>query len=576
MITFPNQAARHLEYPELTMYDMISRMAEAYPQEPAYEFYNRKTNYRTMLAGIDRAAQSFAAIGVRPGDPVTICLPNVPMTIDAFYALDKMGAVASMIHPLSAETEITYYLNYAKSSWIVTLDMFYEKVRTAADKADHPVMVIVARMQDALPVHLRVLYTAKAGKNYLKYPPKTRQTGEPGNQDILWSDFLRLKYDGTVEKAEFERYRTSVILYSGGTTGQAKGICLTDLNFNALGLQAVDFIGETFCPGYTMLSCMPMFHGFGLGINIHTVLIHGACCILLPTFTIDSYAKMLIKKKPNYIAGVPTIFDALLNAKALDGLDMSFLRGMFCGGDTLHTELKRRVDAFLKEHKATIEIREGYGLTECVTASCLTPKDGYRPHSIGLPFADTVYDIVQPGTDESLPPDTEGEIVLKGPTMMTGYLYNDEETALALRMRNDGDIWLYTGDLGHMDKDGYVYFSQRMKRMIITNGYNVYPTRLENAIDCCDIVDLSCVIGIQDQRRGQRVKAYVVLKDGVKESEEAKTTIMDHLSKLVAAYALPKEIEFRKELPKTLVGKVAYRVLEEEVRAQMAAEEKAV
>ena len=546
---------RHLEYPEKTMFEMIRNVAEQYPDAPAYEFYGKKTNYRELIGKIETTARAFRFLGLGNDSIVTICLPNIPVAIDSFYALNRIGAVANMIHPLSAKDEITYYMDYSRSTHLVTLDMFYEKVKEAVKNADHPVKIIIARMQDVLPVHLGFFYALKEGRKYRKYPEK---------DDLLWKDFLKMGQDLPLPECKFEKNYTSVILYSGGTSGKPKGCCLSDLNFNALAIQAKEFIQVYLGPGMLMLSCMPMFHGFGLGINIHTVLIHGACCILMPSFNIKTYSEMLVKKKPNFIAGVPTIFEALLHAPALEGQDLSFLKGMFCGGDSLPLEVKHKVDAFLKEHHAEIQVREGYGLTECVTASCLTPRDEYRPNSIGLPFADTYYDVVKPGTDISLKPGEEGEIVLKGPTVMVGYLDRPEETAETLRKRSDGDTWLYTGDLGYMDEDGYIYFVQRMKRMIITNGYNVYPGILENAIDSCEGVDYSCVIGVKDTRRGQRVKAFVVVKDGYPRDDAMKKKIMDHISTKVAAYALPKEIEYRDELPKTLVGKIAYRILEEE------------
>jgi long-chain acyl-CoA synthetase len=288
----------------------------------------------------------------------------------------------------------------------------------------------------------------------------------------------------------------------------------------------------------------------------------------MPTFTNKSYAHMLAKKKPNFIAGVPTIFEALLHMPSLEGVNLGFLMGMFCGGDSLSVELKKKVDGFLKEHGAHIQVREGYGLTECVTASCLTPKNTYREGSIGLPFPDTIYCIVNPGTDEEMPRGEEGEIILTGPTVMLGYLNNPSETEQALRVLPDGRTWLYTGDLGFMDEDGYVYYRQRMKRLIITNGYNVYPGQIENSIDGCPEVAYSCVIGVKDPRRIQRVRAYIVLKDGVTPDDACKQRIMEQLRHHIARYALPREIIFRRELPKTLVGKVAYRLLEEEANAE--------
>lgn len=551
----PYRQREHLEYPDATMFEMVDNISKEYPDEPAYEFYGRITDYKTFVKRIERCSAAFAAAGIESGDAVTLCMPNIPQALECFYALNRIGAVANMVHPLSAKNEITFYLNISDSLAVVTVDLFYETVRDAIAATGRSILAIVTRMQDELPPHLAALYVLKKGKEYLKYPK------EPNT--ILYKTFIK-NAGALPPQAKFEKYRTAAILYSGGTSGTPKGICLTDLNFNACAMQAREAIGMKFTKGLKMLSCMPMFHGFGLGMNIHTVLIHGACCLLMPTFNKDSYAQAIEKKKPNFIAGVPTIFEALLHIKELDGVDLSFLLGMFCGGDSLSVELKKSIDAFLKAHNAKIQVREGYGLTECVTASCLTPRDEFREGSIGIPFPDTVYQIVRPGTDDVLPAMEEGEIILKGPTVMTKYLKNEEETANTLRKLNDGSIWLYTGDLGYMDEDGYVYFRQRIKRLIITNGYNVYPSQIENLLDGMDEISYSCVIGVKDQRRMHRVRAYVVPADGVKESDELREKIMDELRQHIAAYALPKEIIFRDELPKTLVGKVAYRLLEEE------------
>jgi long-chain acyl-CoA synthetase len=495
------------------------------------------------------------------GDAVTICMPNTPQALDCFYALSRIGAVANMVHPLSARNEISFYLNLSKSKVILTVDLFYETVRDALEQVKHPVTILVARIQDELNPFLWTAYTVKKGKDYLRFPEE--------GQGILWKDFLKTgKAEIALPPSLYDPNRTAVILYSGGTSGTPKGICLSELNFNACAMEAREAIGEEFRTGLKMLSCMPCFHGFGLGINLHTVLIHGACCILMPTFTNKSYAHMLAKKKPNFIAGVPTIFEALLHMPSLEGVNLGFLMGMFCGGDSLSVELKKKVDSFLMEHGAHIQVREGYGLTECVTASCLTPKNTYREGSIGLPFPDTTYCIVNPGTDEEMPRGEEGEIILTGPTVMLGYLNNPSETEQALRVLPDGRTWLYTGDLGFMDEDGYVYYRQRMKRLIITNGYNVYPGQIENSIDGCPEVAYSCVIGVKDPRRIQRVRAYIVLKDGVTPDDACKQRIMEQLRHHIARYALPREIIFRRELPKTLVGKVAYRLLEEEANAE--------
>ena len=554
---------RTLNYPRLTIYQLVAQTARECPDLPAYEFMGRRTSYRDFLARIDRAALALYTAGIRAGDRVTICMPNTPQALDCFYALNRIGAVSNMIHPLSAAGEIKFYLNFSKSKAILTLDQFYGKIAPIMPELDNPdTKLIIAKIEDELFPHLAVGYALTAGRKYPKPPKK-------GNY-LWWSEFMRMgkKRNLPLPKDLGNANDGASILYSGGTTGTTKGICLSSYNFNALALQTIAASGYESIRGCMMLSVMPVFHGFGLGIGIHTALVGGACCILVPNFNIRTYADLLRKKHPNFIPGVPTLFEALLRTTGLEKLDMSFLMGVFSGGDSLSVELKHKVDAFLRAHNAKVQIREGYGTTECVTASCLTPVDTARDGSIGIPFPDTFYKIVRPGTAEEVAPGEEGEICLSGPTVMLGYLDNPKETALVLQRHNDGRIWLHTGDLGCMDTDGFVYFRQRIKRMIITSGYNVYPSQLENIIDGNENVLLSCVIGVKDPYKMQKVKAFVVLKPGVAPTEAVRQDLMAYCRKRIAKYAMPYEIEFREELPKTLVGKVAYRVLEEEAEKE--------
>ncbi|MBQ1620507.1 MAG: AMP-binding protein, partial [Oscillospiraceae bacterium] len=327
-----------------------------------------------------------------------------------------------------------------------------------------------------------------------------------------------------------------------------------------------------FRPGDKMLAAMPLFHGFGLGVCIHSMLANGGRCILIPRFTAKSYAKQIVKYKCNFIAGVPTLYEALLRLPSMDGADLSSLKGVFSGGDSLSVELKKKFDKFLYDHKAVIQVREGYGTTETVTACCLTPPHMHKEGSIGVPFPDTYIKIVEPGTDHELPYGEEGEILLSGPTVMKEYMKHPDETAQTLRTHADGLTWVYTGDLGTMDDEGFVFFKGRAKRMIISSGYNVYPAQIENLLDAHEMVQMSCVIGVPDAYKMQKVKAFVKLNPGVPANDETRQAILDYCAKNVAKYAMPYDVEFREELPKTLVGKVAYRVLEQEELAKIAAE----
>ena len=554
----------HLDYPDCTMYEAVERCAGTYPNHTAYVFMGRKTTYRAMAAEIDLCARALKATGVRPGDRITMAMPNCPQAVIMFYAINLVGATANMIHPLSSEKEIEFYLKESGSIFAVTLDQFYHKFEAIRQNVTLD-NIILASIPDALSKPVRVGYMLTEGRKIEKIPEDAPV--------IMWKDFMKLSrscYYKTY-KVKREGADPAVILYSGGTTGTTKGIVLTNKNFNALGQQVIA-ANPMFRPGDRMLAAMPLFHGFGLGVCVHTMLSQGGRCILIPRFTAKSYAKQIVKYKCNFIAGVPTLYEALLRLPSMDGANLSSLKGVFSGGDSLSIELKKKFDKFLYDHKASIQVREGYGTTETVTACCLTPPHMFKEGSIGLPFPDTYIKIVEPDTDREVPYGQEGEILLAGPTVMKEYMNNPEETAQTLRTHADGLTWVYTGDLGVMDEQGFIYFRGRAKRMIISSGYNVYPGQIENILDAHEYVQMSCVIGVPDPYKMQKVKAFVKLVQGVPATEETKQVLMAYCRKNVAKYAMPYDIEFKEDMPKTLVGKVAYRQLEEEELSKLKAQ----
>ena len=545
----------HLDYFEGTMVEKVEDAAKKNPNGIAFDFMGRPTSYAQLVKQIHNCAKSLKTIGVRAGDKVTIAMPNCPQAIYMFYAVNMVGAIANMIHPLSAEKEIEFYLNDSQSVTAITLDQFYgkfERIRAHTKITN----IIIASIKDELSRPVKVGYMLTEGRKQEKIPKDAPV--------IRWKEFIGLaRHCFYNYRAERKSDDPAVILYSGGTTGTTKGILLTNKNFNALGQQVIA-TNPMFRPGDKMLAAMPLFHGFGLGVCIHTMLSQGGRCILVPRFTAKSYAKLITKYKCNFIAGVPTLYEALLRLPSMDGADLSSLKGVFSGGDSLSIELKKKLDKFLLDHGALIQVREGYGTTETVTACCLTPPRRSKEGSIGIPFPDTYIKIVKPGTDEEVPYGEEGEILLAGPTVMREYVGHPEETAATLRTHADGLTWVYTGDLGCMDDEGFVYFRGRAKRMIISSGYNVYPAQIENILDAHECVQMSCVIGVPDPYRMQAVKAFVMLKPGIPQSEKVREEILAYCRTHIAKYAMPRELEFRDELPKTLVGKVAYRVLEEE------------
>lgn len=555
---YSSPSIAELEYPDGTMYDAFRNAALQNPDADALDYMNTRMTFRELHHEVLCCAQALKQHGAARGDRITICLPNIPQAVIAFYAVLAIGAEANMIHPLSAGNEIEFYINLSKSNFLFMFDAFFAKL----NNLHCPTLqkIIFAGAADLLPLPLRAGFALTQGRK-IKRPAESESV-------LSWKHFTGKH--GKCEEAKLiadpppRCTDSAVILYSGGTTGVQKGIQLSHLNFNALAEQTAANGTESILPGDTMLAVLPMFHGFGLGVCIHTAIAKGVTVILVPRFDADSFARLLLKKKPTFIAGVPTLYEALLRNNRLKNVDFSGIKGVFSGGDTLPPDVKLRFDEALKERGAKVNLREGFGLTECVTASALTPASEYRRGSVGIPYSDTFYKIVTPDTEEALPPDTDGEICICGPTVMNGYLDQPEETAKVLRKHADGKVWLHTGDIGAMDADGFIYFKSRRKRMVKCSGYSVYPSQIEEIINAHEAVSISCVIGIHDDYKMSRLKAFIVLKDGISDTEELRNAIREYCRAKIARYAVPKEFEYRQTLPLTKVGKVAYTVLEEE------------
>ena len=542
----------NLVYNKGSMVGMLLDAVARFPEYIAYEYYGKTVDFRSLYDDIREVAMSLKAQGVKENDRVTICMPNTPSAVMMFYAVNMVGAIASMVHPLSAQNEIELYLNESKSTFLFVLDLVYEKVRPIIDNTS-VTKVVIGSVGDNLKATKKLLYKYKSRDER----PKIELT-----DDIMtWNEFLNYGYDYDGEIMVLRKPEDpAVILYSGGTTGTPKGIMLSNLNFNALALQS-HLMCDPSKEGDSILAILPIFHGFGLGVCIHTTLCCGMKLILVPDFNPKKLRKVIKKHKPNFLCAVPSLFETLTKC-SFKKHDLECIKCAISGGDFMNETLKNNVDNCLKSHGSQAEVRVGYGLTEASAATCLTPSGNYKPGSIGIPFPDTYYKIVKIGTHDEVKPGEDGEICISGPTVMMGYIDNEKETMQTLRIHEDGKTWLHTGDIGCMDEDGFVYFKQRVKRVIISNGYNLYPSYIESVLNSYPDVLTSTVIGIPHPKKVQVAKAFIVLKDGVKPSKDVLKKIKKHCEKNLATYSLPSEYEFRESLPKTLVGKVAYRELE--------------
>ena len=566
-IKYYGDEKQHLEYPDFSAYKLIEYTASKHLNNYSYNYYGNKRTYHEFLKQIDEVARSLKALGVKYKDVVSICMPNTPEGIISFYACNKIGAIASMIHPLSAENEIKHYLNISKSNWLIAIDFTLPKIEKII-KSTKVKKVISVGVGESMPTILKSVYAAtNVTKTLNKLNPinyLSEDYNDFNSKKLSWGSFLKLGKDYLKEIDDnFKGKDIAAILYSGGTTGTPKGVKLTNLNLNASAMQNFEHVA-CLKAGDRVLAIMPIFHGFGLSVCIHCVQYFGGTSILLPQFNAKTFDKIVKKYEPNVLVGVPTLFEAICNNKNFKFMKLDYLTCVISGGDSLSIELKKKFDEWLSKHHSPTTIREGYGLTECCAASCFTPLNNYRPGSIGIPYPDMYYKIVGEGTEKEVPYGNEGEIVITGPTVMAGYINNKKETKSTLKKHKDGRIWLHTGDSGVMDKDGFIYFKGRLKRMIITSGYCVYPGMIENVIDSHPSVKMSCVIGIPHPYKVTVAKAFVVLKKDVKDKEAILDSIKGLVEKNLARFSWPYEYEFRDELPKTLVGKVAYNVLIQE------------
>jgi long-chain acyl-CoA synthetase len=536
---------------------MLEADAKRYPRLAALEFMGRKTSKAALLERIVAASRGFAAAGMRKGERVLVCLPNLPQAVVSFYALSRLGALPAPIHPLSTPSEILAFARLARATWAITLDGFFQRFAGALADASCPIRsTIVCSIAGEAGFPTSLGYALGPGRKMPKVPY--------GERVLSWKA-LEAAGRSASELAEpdpLSAGESALILFSGGSTGEAKAILLSSRNCNALAAQT-NAAGGPIEPGDSILSILPMFHGFGLAVGIHALLVHGGTCVLVPRFKASTLAPLVRRHRPAFMAGVPTLYDALAADPGFGRTRLGSFKGIFCGGDSLSPETKYRFEAVLRRNGCRAALREGYGMTESVTASILMPAEEYRERSIGLPYPDMMAKIVKPGTFQECAPMEEGEICVSGPTVMIGYLDNPEETAQVLKLHPDGRTWLHSGDIGCMDADGFFYFRQRAKRVIKTSGIAVYPTQIEDVLNKHPAVRLSCVIGVPHPTQVEVPKGFVTLNEGWAGGPELERELIDHCRRQLIPHSCPRRIEFLDELPMTRVGKVAFKTLQD-------------
>lgn len=546
-IKYYTRTPESLNYYQGSMYDYVKESAIKNEKRTAYTYYGLGVSYRGFLRRVDRIAAALTQFNIVENECVTICMPNTPESIALIYAINKIGAIANIIHPLSSTKDIKRALDETNSGVLFCSDSSMQNARDI--KVKHFILV---PNSTSLIKFKKMIYNIKESVN-LKL----------GKNMISWSDFISYKtLDDPYKKRKAND--PAAIIYSGGTTGKPKGIILSNLNFNAMALQTMN-VCDGLNPGSSVLAALPIFHVFGLALCIHTTLVCGMTAILVPKINTKKINSELKKYKPNIYPAVPSLLTMSLKGVDPGSTGLKDIKTVVVGGDYLSPQTKAEFEKFLKDHGSNGVVKVGYGLSEASGFCCSTApiEEKYVQNgTLGVPNPDIIVKAFEPNSDIEKSYNDVGEICVTGPTIFMGYINEDKETKNTLVKHTDGKIWLHTGDLGYIDKNGFVYYTSRLKRMIISNGYNIYPIELEEIIKKCKYVEDCTVVAVPHKIKSQTPKAVIVLKKDVEDTLAVRSEIRKYCMDNIARYAIPTKFEYRKDIPKTAIGKVAYRDLQ--------------
>ena len=540
---------------ELTMYQALKAAANKYPRDLALYYQGTKISFKALLKRIDETADILVnTLNIKPNDVVMISQPNIPETVILFYAVNKIGAISNLIHPFTPFNQVKVIMEKTNTKVAFLFEQRIakevEKYREIADK------VLVTRIEDDLPFFKKAFYHLFLNRQIAKKLGKFKS-------DTIFKGFnysYKLKPSKKKDvKVSTDNKRCSVLLPSGSTTGKPKTICLNDRAFNYIAMHSDAFmnLSKKQLRGHKMLSVLPSFHGFGLCMTMHAPLVNGFASILIPKFKASCVVKTMNKIKPTCICGVPTLYEKLLAEPSfIKSKSLKYLHCCFCGGDVLPKELIDRFNEIMKQADSKCRLFQGYGLTEAIAVNCVNTFKANKDGSLGKPIPGSTFKIVDDSGKE-LPKNQIGEIIIKSAAIMIGYYQDDNATNECLK-----NGYLYTGDYGYMDEDGYIYFKQRKKRVVKVSGVAVFPSEVDQLIESIPEVSACAAISIPDVKLQNSIKVLVVAK--YFDEEAMKDKILETCRKYLIKWSVPTEIEFRESLPLTMLGKVDFNTLQEE------------
>lgn len=554
------------EIPQMTIFDYLTKTSKEHIEQYALDYFGRKITYEDMLKSIDQTAAALEEIGVKKDDIVTVCMPTTPETVYLFYAINKIGAVSHMIDPRTNSERIQNQINLVNSKLVFAIDLAYPKIENLTKFSDVNKIVYISA-SDSLPLGTTFLYNLKQQLSGMKKKTKGDIPIEINEKFIKWSDFFKLGKKKESSKVEYEENKVATMVLTGGTTGLPKAVMISNDNLNSVVGQYQTSKMFEVKNGDKFLDIMPPFIAYGLTVGLHLPLSSGACNVLIPQFDASKFADLILKHKPQYFMGVPTHCEILIKSKKLKDSDLSFAKIIAVGGDHMNNELENKMNVFLKAHNSELEVIKGYGMTELTSSTCTTMDGVNKIGSVGVPLIKNTIGIFDPETHEELSYNEKGEICITGPSIMLGYYGNEEATNYTIQKDKNGTNWVNTRDIGYIDEDGFLFFADRMKRVIIRpDGHNVFPSELEGIILSHKDVRECSVVGKDSDyhTQGKYPKAYIVLEESHEKSEYE---IIEDLQVLSNASLPERDVpyyyEIISELPQTPIGKIDFKSLED-------------
>jgi len=536
----------HIGYPEIPLHHLLEEAARKYSGRTALIFFGRKISFAALDALSNWFAAGLQGLGVRKGTPVSLHLPNAPQFVIAYYGILKTGGIVVPHNPLYTDREVEHQFQDSGVEVAVTLDLMYPKVAAAAERTGVRHIVFTG-IQEYMPAPLRLLYPIKAKREGHRVVVPRRSNVHP---------FSTLLRDTRPPLVAISPDDPALYQYTGGTTGVPKAAVLTHRNLVCDTIQAAHWFPGLIHGRERAMAVLPFFHIYGMTAVLNFSIRLGAAIILIPRFDPQMVLRAVHKYRPTVFHGVPTMYMALLNHPKLASYNLRSIRACISGAMALPQEVQRTWEAATGGR-----LVEGYGLTEASPITHCNPVlERRKAGSIGVPFPDTDARIADSESGRTLPPGEVGELAVRGPQVMRGYLNRPEETAAVLR-----DGWLFTGDMARMDEDGFFYIVDRKKEMINVGGLKVYPREVEEVLYQHPAVREAAVIGAPDPLRGEVVKAFVALREGASASPEE---IIAFCRERLAPYKTPRTVGFRESLPKSLIGKILRRALAQEGREE--------